>query len=372
MLITCIDTNRNSAANQPTAEEIIKHLYTNAALLPVLQHGKNFFHTRTFDYTGAALRTPDQWPTHLEVLRQRIRDGAQVSREYEQFLIPKHSGGTRRITAPNPELKSLQRNIADYLARILRVLPHDTAYAYVAGRSPRDANIQHVKNRSRWYMKLDIKDFFPSTSIGFLFGQLKKLYPLGLLPDDMLWSLLEICTLDGALPQGAPTSPLLSNLAMLPIDRRLSHELKRFNKSQYVYTRYADDMTISNEFGFRYMDVVEQVVRPALQDTPYRLKMEKTRYGSVHGRNWNLGMMITQDNRVTAGSERKERIKILTHKLFTGYQSGEWDLRDFQVYMGQVAYIDSIEPGYATELWNKAAVKYGLTIAQIKSFFAGL
>jgi retron-type reverse transcriptase len=153
---------------------------------------------------------------------------------YRTFEIAKRSGGKRRIAAPEPELKALQRTI---LRKLLARLPvHAAANGFERGRSIATNARPHVGKAV--LLRMDLKDFFGSTT-----SKRVREYFLAIGWNAEAASLLErLCTKDGSLPQGAPTSPRLSNLLNVRLDARLSTLATRAGAT---YTRYADDLTFS-------------------------------------------------------------------------------------------------------------------------------
>ena len=154
--------------------------------------------------------------------------------EYASFSIPKRRGGSRTIEAPNDRLKALQRRI---LHRLLNPLPmHPAATGFVRGRSIVDNARPHVGRGV--VINLDLADFFPSIAAERVVAAFR-----GLGWDaDAAAILSRICTNEGHLPQGAPTSPAISNLVCRRLDERLARLVSQFDGH---YTRYADDITVS-------------------------------------------------------------------------------------------------------------------------------
>ncbi len=171
---------------------------------------------------------------------------------YQSWEIPKRDGGKRTITAPKRELKAAQRWV---LANVVERLPvHGAAHGFVAGRSILTNALAH--RGADVVVKVDVKDFFPSVTWRRVKGLLRK----GGLPENTatLLSLMateaprEVVQFRGktlyvakgprALPQGAPTSPGLTNALCLKLDKRVSAMAKRLG---FTYTRYADDLTFS-------------------------------------------------------------------------------------------------------------------------------
>jgi RNA-directed DNA polymerase len=157
-----------------------------------------------------------------------------VDRSYRSVEISKRSGGTRRLDVPNDALKKLQRGILHKLLNRLAV--HPCAHGFVAGRSIVTNAKPHVG--ATLVLKMDLRDYFTRTT-----QQRVAEYFHGIGWDESTAILLaELCCYRGHLPQGAPTSPAISNLVNYPMDARIEG-LARFESA--VYTRYADDMTIS-------------------------------------------------------------------------------------------------------------------------------
>lgn len=314
---------------------------------------KDYAHVRTskFPADNFSKRRLD-----TEIIRGHILDAyarmpvntfEDIAGEYSQFQIPKRTGGFRTIDAPSERLKIRQQQIVHALTYDLGLHAHEAAHAYVKGRSPKTSLEVHQANKSKWFLKLDIKDFFPSCTKEFVFHQLDKLYPICIFTDEQMETSLQLCFLNGALPQGAVTSPLLSNLTMLPIDFAMRQLREEFHQI-FAYTRYADDILISSEFDFDYRAVETFIATEIFKDTPFKIKHEKTRYGSIAGQNWNLGLMLNKDNNITVGSQRKTELKHAIFNLLMDYTKGiAWSTEDKLHLRGIYSYIHNIEPAYA-------------------------
>ncbi|WP_321863468.1 reverse transcriptase domain-containing protein [Pseudomonas paraveronii] len=159
------------------------------------------------------------------------------NKKYTSFNISKRGGGLRLIEAPNKRLKDLQRAIAEYLGEHYK--PRACVFAYVGKRGIVEHANVHVCQR--WLLRLDLKDFFHSITAPRLAGLLSA--PPFLLSPGLARTLSFICTKDGRLTQGAPVSPVVSNI----ICRGLDYSLKSYAaKNKCYYTRYADDIFFSN------------------------------------------------------------------------------------------------------------------------------
>lgn len=178
-------------------------------------------------------------------LASLMRPGKAKGSAYIEFEVPKAKGGTRTIAAPRPPLRKAQRAILDQI--LAKVPMHDACHGFVEDRSTVTNAKPHVGKPI--VVKLDLKDFFPTVHYRRVVGLFEHLgyanevarvlaalttYRSQLRGGDVQWP--------GVLPQGAPTSPALANLACRRLDRRLERLAKKYKAT---YTRYADDLTFS-------------------------------------------------------------------------------------------------------------------------------
>ena len=136
---------------------------------------------------------------------------------YHSFTIPKKSGGTRQIDAPQKSLKLLQSALVPVFEDMLAVSPD--AYGFLPGRSIVDNARVHQGQDT--VLNVDIQGFFPSISTGRLTTVFRQAQEVEV-SAYMARSLARLCTLDGALPQGSPASPVLTNLVSVRLDARLA------------------------------------------------------------------------------------------------------------------------------------------------------
>ena len=162
--------------------------------------------------------------------------GRGKRQRYNQFLIPKKSGGARKILAPNEPWKKVQRRLLEYLELFYE--PRSSAHGFINERSVLTNAKAHV--RKRWVLNLDLKDFFREITFPRVFGLFSK-SPFNC-SREVATVLAQIVIHDGELPQGAPTSPLISNMIAARLDSRLNKLAKKF---RCRYTRYSDDITFS-------------------------------------------------------------------------------------------------------------------------------
>lgn len=287
---------------------------------------------------------------------------------YHSFKIPKRHGGWRQIDAPGDELMTALRELKKLLeepvvfcnGKLRGATYHTSAFAYIKGRSTIDAVKRHQVNKSKWFAKLDLHDFFGSTTLDFVMKQLSTIYPFAHMMDSsfdgkvQLQKALSLAFLDGKLPQGTPVSPLITNLMMIPIDFKLSNGFREFHTvrngkphdQRFVYTRYADDFIISSRYDFNVHDVEDYVVR-VLSDfeAPFTINDTKTRYGSSAGRNWNLGVMLNAQNQITVGNKKKRQFQCALHNFISDHKNGNaWSYEDLAHTLGLYSYYHMVEP----------------------------
>jgi len=208
-------------------------------------------------------------PDPLRRLRAALRlDDAQLRElartagdRYRRFPRVKASGKLRWITAPDDALKAVQRQILDVLLAGMPV--HAAAHGFVSGRSIVSNAAAHVGQT--FVIGYDLRDFFGTTTAAAVRPHLD-----GLDAAERDW-VLDVCTRQGVLPQGAPTSPHLANLAFRDADVELWDWAA---ESGLTYTRYADDLCFS---GGRVPEAMHDHIKRVCGRYGYRLAGEKTR-----------------------------------------------------------------------------------------------
>ena len=314
---------------------------------------------------------PKKTPQHILYCKQRLTQlitqypiittitKKEIARCYTKTRIPKKSGGFRTINAPNEELKALQKRIVQTL-QDLNVLEHDSAFAYVKGRSIYNAIERHQQNNSKWFYKIDLKDFFGSCNSEFIYKQLKQIYPFALLTSDpeydmIIKNIIKVACLHGKLPQGNPISPYLTNLIMIPIDYKL-------NMLAPVYTRYSDDMLFSARHKINTTKLNKQILE-VLKETPLFINNEKTRLGSINGNNWNLGLMLNKDNNITLGHEKKRQFKATIDQFL--YNPDKYSISERQKLAGITAYYLHIEGPYIRYIIDKYNKRHNKNLLEL-------
>lgn len=155
---------------------------------------------------------------------------------YKTISIPKASGGARVLSVPPRQIARIQRALLPFLVAAYK--PKKSAHGFLESRSIRTNATKHVARSL--VLNLDLENFFPSIHFGRVRGIFLRA-PFDL-SQSVASTLAQLCCNSGLLPQGAPTSPAISNL----ICRRLDNDLSRLAaKHGCRYTRFADDITFS-------------------------------------------------------------------------------------------------------------------------------
>ncbi len=212
---------------------------------------------------------------------------------YRTFTIPKKSGGTRLIEAPTPLLKRIQLQI---LEQFLDPYPVSRfAKAYKKGNSLKDMARFHVNQHL--VLRIDLEDFFGNLKEASVF----RFFRQQGYSEAVTVILTKLTTLRGSLPQGAPTSPGLSNLLMQKADEKIG---RYCIENKIRYTRYADDLVFSGDFSIKRLLAK---VHTALATLQLRTHSDKTRVMRRHTRQVVTGLVVNDKLSVCRNYRRKLR-----------------------------------------------------------------
>ena len=186
-----------------------------------------------------ALQTPDDVARLLNLTYQRLAHHiyhVPAEQKYKTFTLPKKTGGERTISTPASALKIIQWKLNQVLTAVYEVKP--SAHGFVPGKNIVTNAKAHAGKR--FVLNLDLEDFFGTIHFGRVRGLfIKEPYNL---PKPVATVLAQICCHDNQLPQGAPTSPIITNMLCAKMDSQLQRLAK---ECRATYTRYADDITFS-------------------------------------------------------------------------------------------------------------------------------
>ena len=244
---------------------------------------------------------------------------------YREFTIRKGKK-KRKIQAPRVALKVIQKWFGFHLAQSFEY--EDYVFGFVAGRSSVDAASQHCN--ASWVYSVDIKDFFPSTDAGTV---TKSLIGLGY-SAKAVELMVPIFFYGEGLAQGAPSSPVLSNLAMCDIDRQMKSIA---DELELKYTRYADDMVFSGKND--YPDGLKERVAVIFEPTCWNLSDDKCHLSEADkGQRLKVHNLLVHGDspRLTKGYRNK--IRAYKHLIKTGKASPD----DAARLIGHIKYAESV------------------------------
>lgn len=264
--------------------------------------------------------------------------GTGLDNRYHTHPLPKKRGGNRTITAPDPQLKWLQRRITRRILEEAQI--HEAAHGFRRGRSIVTNAEPHVGQPM--VVNLDIKNFFPNTSRDQVWRALHYAFGERFSPG-ALQLLVDICCYGGGLPIGAPTSPALANLVLRPADAALS---KAAASKEIQYTRYADDLTFS---GHTDTHRIIPFVARVLGDYGYELEPAKINIFRRGRRQIVTGLVVNE--KVNVPRRLRRRLRAAVHRRSQGHQP-TWHGRpmDDPELMGRIAALGAACPEEARAL----------------------
>ncbi|MCT3915962.1 RNA-directed DNA polymerase [Elizabethkingia anophelis] len=255
---------------------------------------------------------------------------------YREFEIPKrNSKELRTITCPYPSLLGVQDWIYNNILKTIKV--HPCAHGFLPNKSIVSNVKPHIA--SRQILKMDLKNFFPSININRV---ISIFYNQGY-NKNISYYLARLCTFEDVLPQGAPTSPALSNIVCYKMDKRIYRLCRKFNLN---YTRYADDLTIS---GANIPKKIFNYIKEVVEDSGFELKDSKTRFYNQNSKKIITGVQIKNNEITLPKSYKKSLCKELYYIKKYGLEShmSKNKIRKHNyahILIGKLNYWNMIEP----------------------------
>lgn len=296
-------------------------------------------------------------------------------RYYKKIRIPKKGGGTRTLLAPDPLLKLVQKNLLHHVLEGFSVAPCAMAYRRQTGKDrEKQGGIMgnaaaHVGKKL--VLKLDIADFFGSITFPMV---LHHVFPAKYFPPAVGNLLTALCCYEEYLPQGAPTSPAISNLVMKPFDE---HMEKWCQERKVSYSRYCDDMTFSGEFD---VAEVRKKAESFLNAMGFALNEKKIRILSQKNRQTVTGLTVNEKVQVPKEYRQKLRQELYYCRKFGVeehmqrqgdkaflFPEGGWDEKRYlQTLLGRVGFVRRSRPG---DKWFEEAEKWVRMQLKLTEFF---
>ena len=274
-----------------------------------------------------------------------------VSGLYQEFWMRKRSGGYRMISAPDKDLQAIQSTIYSRILSSVTIV-HPAAVGFRCGRSVVDNAAPHLGKR--YVLKMDIHDFFGSIRSPRVRQTFKKIG----YPENVSKVLGALCCLHRHLPQGAPTSPALSNIVGYEMDRKLAALAAEYG---LTYTRYADDLTFSGDV-FPKEQIIPQVKR-IIRDEKFEPNHKKTHFMNQSSRKIITGVSVASGVKLTIPKSKKREIRknvyfILTKGLAEHQRRiGSHDPAYLKRLIGMLCYWRAIEPDNTYASDSIAALK---------------
>lgn len=258
---------------------------------------------------------------------------------YSPVYIPKKNGKKRKLLIPDYPLKQVQSNILKHILVQFPVSPYATAYK--SGCSAAFNASPHLNQKL--LLKLDIHDFFGSITYIDIY---QKVFKGELFPASVRTLLTHLCCCHDALPQGAPSSPYISNLILKPFDDYIGNWCE---KQQITYTRYCDDMTFSGNFNPLF---VKKKVQSFLIRLGFSLNSEKTHVCSQKNRQAVTGIVVNQKLQVPKEYRRRirqecyyiKKFGLKDHLAHIGYKKGETHyIQSLNSKINYVLYVNPLD-----------------------------
>jgi RNA-directed DNA polymerase len=281
---------------------------------------------------------------------------------YQKFYLPKKSGGRRLISAPMPRLKKVQHWILENILN--KVTLHNAAHGFTASRSIVTNAKQHTGKA--FVVNIDVKDFFPSIQFKRVKGLLRQLG----YSEKIAVILALICTkavtdqveIDGkqyfvqkserVLPQGAPTSPAITNILCYKLDKRLQGLATKLNCN---YSRYADDISFSaNNSGTNAQQLLWRI-KKIVTDEGFTVHPEKIRIMRKGTKQEVTGLVVNE--KMSVDRKKLRQFRAMLHQLkVKGGEHIQWGKGELTPsIIGYINFIKMVNPSKAEKFKQQFA-----------------
>jgi RNA-directed DNA polymerase len=300
----------------------------------------------------------------LDIPVKLIHEAISVSRsQIKTFNINKRTGGKRQINHPSKKLKTIQYWL---IYNVFKNLPvHQAAMAYRENRSIYDNAKYHKDNR--FFLKIDLKDFFPSIKFCDLLPIVEKWHNAS----ELNWplnndakELIRLCCFfkNDALAIGYPSSPIISNLVMYDFDVSVAALISEERYENVLYTRYADDLVFSTntkgacaELKNKLYKLIDECSSPKISVNKTKTKLSSSSGGSASV----TGLRICKDGYITIHRKQKDHIRL----LLSHYKKGLLNDEECRSLTGHLTYCHHVAPLFYSSL----SMKYFMEIRELRS-----
>lgn len=293
------------------------------------------------------IRTRNDLADFLEIPRSKLTHVlyiATVDSYYRTFDIPKKSGGTRTINAPSGDLKHIQQKLYDLLLSYQQKLrkQNDSRINIAHAFEKRKGIITNgeVHKNKRFVLNIDLQDFFDSFHFGRVSGFFEKNRDF-MLPHNIAIIIAQLTCYQGKLPQGAPTSPIITNMICQIFDMRLLFLAKKYRLD---YTRYADDLSFSTNdkrFLEKWTSFYDEL-KKEVERAGFKINDQKTRFQFKDSRQTVTGLVVNK--KVNVDYRFYKQVRAMADSL---YKNGWYNDNGIKGTTGQLegkfSFIDQID-----------------------------
>lgn len=243
----------------------------------------------------------------------------KIENLYTTFKIPKKNGGCREINAPQNELKMIQRKLIFFLEEKMKdkFKTINISHGFVKERNI-ITNAKIHKNK-KIILNLDLKDFFDSFHFGRIKGFFEKNKDFKFSPE-LATLIAQLACYNGKLPQGAPSSPLITNLICNIFDIRVLNLARKYKLN---YSRYADDLTFSTNYkGFiKNLEEFKEDILLEIEKNGFEANMKKYRLTFQNSRQEVTG--LTVNKKINVSKIYYKNTRAMAYSL---YKNGEFKI----------------------------------------------
>lgn len=290
------------------------------------------------------------------------KDTKKESKIWTRTNIKKKCGGTRTLTIPNKKLSIIQRWIYERILlpyyyknlklefkrdfvpkKLQKPFQEKAVHGFLPNKSIVTNAEKHVGQRI--IMKIDFKDFFPSISEKRVCGLFKKMGYTSYISN----VLAGLCTYDDQLPQGAPSSPMITNLISMKMDLRIYNLCKKY---KFRYTRYADDITISGDVWLLHF---KNTIFKIIKDENFTISEKKFKIIGKGNRQSVTGIVVNE--KLNIKREEMRKLRAILHNCKTKgilADKRNWDKHFQNRLYGKISFFNMVRPDL-TEQFKKQA-----------------
>ena len=302
--------------------------------IKIYARANEFLQVQDIDDLAKLIQVPTK--TLLELIEK-------LDESYHAFKIPKKRGGYREIDSPNSSLKLIQKRINYLLSVIYYGMKPVCVHGFVKTVTERGESFSIVSNaaphvKAQYVVNMDLQDFFHSVDI----WRVKRVfmsYPF-FFGNDMASYFALLTTYQERLPMGAPTSPVISNLACFLFDRRMM----RFAEEQELcFTRYADDLTFSS--NRKITDTTIRAASEIIKEYGFAVNEKKTRIFTGRGQQVVTGLKVNEKVNVDRKYIRNIRAMLnnwATHGLVKASSQNENAFQFLKILKGKLDFLSMV------------------------------